>query len=331
MSKQRIAVSLGAMWLAACAPSSGVDDIVEPKNRESIVNGQDTADYEATGVMLNGGQSHCSGTVIAARKVLTAAHCVQGFDMSQMTFGFGADANSISKQIQIAGAVAHPQFDGQALTNDVAVLTLTEDAPIAPIPLNQSMDASWVGNSVRLVGYGVSDGPSQTGGGTKRFVDVTISQVEATTLRYETTQGKSACNGDSGGPAFLEENNTLTVVGVTSYGDQNCQQYGVYTRVDAFLQFINDEVAKDPDPNNPQDPNDPQDPNQPQDPNDPNQPQDPQDPNDPQNPGCGNETFEGRCEGTTVIWCEGDHVESYDCDMGCGFNIQEGYYDCICF
>ena len=30
-------------------------------------------------------------------------------------------------------------------------------------------------------------------------------------------------------------------------------------------------------------------------------------------PGCGDETFGGRCEGSTLVWCEAETVKSYDC------------------
>ena len=58
--------------------------------------------------------------------------------------------------------------------------------------------------------------------------------------------------------------------------------------------------------------------NQP-DPNDPNQ----QDPNG----GCGSETWEGRCEGNTLVFCGEDQVERYDCVV-CGYFPDEGYFDC---
>ncbi len=332
MDKHRRLAALAPLGLfvllASCTPSTDLDseETFEDAedSRSEIVNGTPTSDYPATGVMINGGQSWCTGTVISPRKVLTAAHCVENQSPSQFTFAFGPDAYQPQDEIQVIAMTTHPQWDSQQLANDIAILTLASDAGVAPIPLNPSMDSSWIGTDLLLVGYGVSNGPNQTGGGVKRMVDVSVSQLTATTLRYETTNGKSACNGDSGGPAFLVQGGALTLVGVTSYGDQNCQQYGVYTRVDAFLDFIEAEIAADPgqpptDPGNPNPPTDPNDPGQPTDPNDPGIP-DPTDPAD-----C---DYVGFCVGDTVVWCEFGLEFSIDCDQ-CGFNPQAGYYDCL--
>lgn len=52
--------------------------------------------------------------------------------------------------------------------------------------------------------------------------------------------------------------------------------------------------------------------------------------NDSEN-GCGTVTYEGACEGNTVIWCESG-LQSTDCsDVGgtCGFSDADGYYACL--
>lgn len=349
MRSAPLTIALGALalvvcrMLTGCAATRGGEVDYESGHRDSsIVNGQETSDYPATGMLLQYGQPFCTGTVVAPRTVVTAAHCVENQDPSQISFGFGPSADKVEAEIQVVSAVTHPQWDSQQLANDIAVITLSEDAPVEPIPLNKSMDDSWIGRTVTLVGYGVSDGPSQTGGGIKREVDVKIDKLEATTLGYTTTNGQTACNGDSGGPAYADEGGQLVIAGITSYGDQGCQQYGVYTRVDAYLDFIEEQIANgggsvpnDPnaDPNDPGvDPNDPgADPNDPGvDPNDPGYPDDPGYPNDPGGSadGCNGETWEGRCEGEVVIWCENGQVFGEECGE-CGWIDEAGYYGCL--
>jgi len=51
--------------------------------------------------------------------------------------------------------------------------------------------------------------------------------------------------------------------------------------------------------------------------------------------GCGGETFEGRCDGTSVVWCEEEVVYEADCatleslpGAQCGYNCELGAYDC---
>lgn len=339
-----VAVVLSFAVLSGCAATGKGSDADRGGGRKGtpIVNGQETSDYPEAGVLLMQGQAFCTGTLVAPRSVLTAGHCVEGQDASQFTFGIGAAQDQLDHELSVAGAAAHPGFDMQQLVNDVAVVTLGEDAPINPMPMNPSMDPSWVGRTVTLVGYGVDDGPSQSNAGTKRKVDVTIDQVDATTLHYTTQNGQTACNGDSGGPAFADEGGQLVVAGITSYGDQNCQEYGVYTRVDAFLDFINEQIqngggqagggqggsgqggsgqgASDPGAGG-------------------------WDPGaggggqggdwDPGAGGggqggdnCFGVTWEGECDGETVVWCENGELMWQDC-LVCGWNPQAGYYDCL--
>jgi hypothetical protein len=43
---------------------------------------------------------------------------------------------------------------------------------------------------------------------------------------------------------------------------------------------------------------------------------------------CQGETFEGRCDGNTVIWCENNEVKNLTCTT-CGFDDSKGFYNCI--
>jgi secreted trypsin-like serine protease len=52
----------------------------------------------------------------------------------------------------------------------------------------------------------------------------------------ETKNG--TCEGDSGGPVFVEENGVQYLVGITSRGDLLCNGVGIYTAVPSFIDFI---------------------------------------------------------------------------------------------
>ena len=52
----------------------------------------------------------------------------------------------------------------------------------------------------------------------------------------ETKSG--TCEGDSGGPVFVEENGVQYLVGITSRGDLLCNGIGIYTAVPSFIEFI---------------------------------------------------------------------------------------------
>ena len=53
------------------------------------------------------------------------------------------------------------------------------------------------------------------------------------------------CDGDSGGPAFMKnDNNELLLVGLTSRGTYTCEGGGVYTNVAAFRTWIDEKVRE---------------------------------------------------------------------------------------
>lgn len=56
-----------------------------------IAGGKQTTGYKNVGVILLDGKVHCSGTVVGKQTVITAAHCLQGYDKQQMKFVLGAN------------------------------------------------------------------------------------------------------------------------------------------------------------------------------------------------------------------------------------------------
>ena len=54
--------------------------------------------------------------------------------------------------------------------------------------------------------------------------------------------GKGICQGDSGGPILMELNGEMTVVGVNSFGMILCLTEASSTRVDKYLDFVNEYV-----------------------------------------------------------------------------------------
>lgn len=285
-------IALVCTGLVGCGAASERTETTD-ENRESIVGGQTTSLYPAVGALTINGFPFCTGTLIAPRKVATAAHCLVDYPASSMRFALGTNANAPTTVIKVAAIQPHPQYDDQQLTNDIGVVTLASDAPVQPVKVLSSMDASWVGKPLVFVGYGVTNGATQTGAGTKRAVTMPIQKVYATQFSYA-TQGKNTCNGDSGGPAFATINGELYLAGTTSYGDQNCVSYGVDTRADSFASFLGASQAPPP-------------------------------PKDP----CNGETYAGRCSGKTVIWCEQNQVKQITCSGACGLNKNAGYYDCL--
>lgn len=299
------------LTLGACGTETASRD--EITQNERIVGGQYFSDLPAVGALTKYGSPFCTGTLIGPRKVVTAAHCLEGQSASSIKFAIGPNAFSPEEEISASSIQYHPDYDSYNIVNDIGIVTLSKDASITPMDVVSSIPSSAIGTELLFVGYGVSDGYSQTGAGYKRAVYMELDRLDSTTFYYSDA-GRNTCNGDSGGPAFLKVGDKFLVAGVTSYGDYNCTEYGVDTRVDKYLSFIGETGVSATEDNSSSEDN--------------NSSNDITTPTDP----CNGETYAGRCDGDTVIWCENDQVYQSNCgDKGqtCGYDNGNAYYACV--
>lgn len=225
---------------ASPAPGSSVGTVASP-----ILGGKvDTGDPAVVAVVSRRQRCAasdvdivCTGTLVAPRVVLTAAHCLREIGPpGDFEVFFGDDTHSSSGRFIVARAGArHPQFDDAMHAYDVGVLLLAEAAPATPIPIASGAPAAtFVGTKVRAVGFGRSDQKVAVDG-KKREGTMTVAAIAALSFTSKTDPAMT-CQGDSGGPVLGLVDGVERLVGITVAGDGECKDHATNGRLDVVWE-----------------------------------------------------------------------------------------------
>lgn len=249
-----------SLALVGCANPKNTGGNLQSDAVSGIIGGTDATGNEdfshsTVAVYDVGRGALCTGSLIQANIVVTAAHCVSGA-VSDLRIVFGTDLHSsniivraVEKAVTSPDWAAHQNDDTN--TGDIALIKMTGTLPpgFKPVSILSDVSALVNGGTILLEGYGLSDGVAQTGAGTLRYVETQIKDAafSRSEVLMDQTHGKGACHGDSGGPAFVKVNGQYMLFGVTSRGvddaANDCTRYSAYTNIPSWKTWVDKESA----------------------------------------------------------------------------------------
>ncbi|MFE8987968.1 trypsin-like serine protease [Streptomyces collinus] len=196
----------------------------------------------------------CGGAVVAPTKILTAAHCVKGYNWnangavvtgtSQLPSADGTDLHG-GTVTGVWRQWNHPSYNATTIDNDIAVLTLPVPVKATPIRMTTSGDTTSyaAGTSAKVYGWGRTSSTSDDISETLKTATLPMQSDTTCSGAYgadfvkghmvcagkpatgSDTGTVSACNGDSGGPLVVNNR----IVGVVSWGVTDCVAKGAYS------------------------------------------------------------------------------------------------------
>jgi secreted trypsin-like serine protease len=277
-----LAIVLLAAVAIQAAPRSGLKD---PLTRypiyqqlfgnvdEKIINGvqvNDEKKHPHQVWILMDNSYFCGGSIVAANKVLTAAHCVDGFRSFKITAG---DVNRLTNSpnnaeqtttATIDNVVINPKWNTNTLEGDLAVITLTQ-----PFNLNEFVNKITLEGKDQTVNHHAGEvatisgyGKTSDNGGVSQVlneidnVPVITNEVcasaygingaaiaNAGVICLDSNNGGS-CNGDSGGPLSQIVNGVRQHIGIVSFGSsRGCSAAPIgFSRTAYYRDWIDQNV-----------------------------------------------------------------------------------------
>ncbi len=168
--------------------------------------------------------SHCTGVVLSADKILTAAHCAENIEKSRIVTGqdIKKSLKNEDSVYEIKKAYFQPDYKktDTALVNNLDLAILELKRPITEISKREfSIDRADATNELLIIaGYGrASLNQSDMQSLELKKADYTDSKIVTNEgiIRIQEIEKTGLCTGDSGGPLFTQDkNNQLKLVGI---------------------------------------------------------------------------------------------------------------------
>ncbi len=212
----------------------------------------------------------CTGSVVAPRKILIAAHCKFADGQKRFLYGLDNFANPANGTwVEVAEYKEHPNFqapNGWQNGWDVAVVTVDRDIPVPAgytyprVAGSADSALTSVGRNTHFVGYGrvaadentssslyQTDLPIVEGNGCRSFLPTFNPEYMFCSGFADGRTG--ICQGDSGGGTIVDG----VIVGVASFVRVGCNSYSGFARLTNTMgDWVNQELGgTPPDPQDP--------------------------------------------------------------------------------
>lgn len=216
----------------------------------------------------------CTGTVVAPKVILTAAHCIEDLERGSFTsagnYAVATGTTTPGKALRqnvfrVVETHVFPGFDPGNLRGDAGILVLDRPTAAPPIALAGPADATLYegGATVRLAGWGLTQANAADGPDSLRSTSLVVQAptfCKQKTRRYYNVYSAAqqlcaidapgrksgGCFGDSGGPAIGQRADGGPVqLGIISTGGPFCSTKlpNVLTRIDYVGPWVAEWIA----------------------------------------------------------------------------------------
>ena len=204
----------------------------------------------------------CTGSLIRADIIITAAHCT--FDKGFYWVKLGSDTlDSDAPLLEVSGTWRDTRYSKKTITNDLGLLKLTRPVTdVKPIAIPTTAQIAKVKklNKFKMYGWGLDQNDEvakflrtanldlQDAAAKRAYGSGFKPEIMLASGRYIKAERLYAggCNGDSGGPLIGAVDGKQVLVGLTSWGSaQGCDRGKptIFTRVTYYLNNISNGIV----------------------------------------------------------------------------------------